>query len=379
MKRRIVIIGPAYPYRGGISALNERLARQLEDEGHEVSIWNFKLQYPEFLFPGKSQFTDSETIPGLKIKRLINSINPFNWIKIGLKLKKEKPDYVIVRFWLPFMGPSTGTICKIARQNKHTKIIGLIDNIIPHEKKPGDRLLTKYFTSSLHGFVAMSDTVYQDISLFTTKKPKVMCPHPIYDHYGEVITREQALKNLQLDPQYQYLLFFGFIRDYKGLDLLLKAFANPRLAKYNLRLLVAGEFYSNEEKYLDIIERFQLQDKIILRNDYIPNEEINNYFCAADLVVQPYKSATQSGITQIGYHFNKPMLVTNVGGLSEIIAHDVAGYVINPDELDIANAIIDFFQNERKEEFEEAVPVEKKKFSWERMTETLEEMYQSIK
>ncbi len=375
---KVYIIGPAHPFRGGIAALNERLAQQLTNEGHDVTIYNFTVQYPGLLFPGKTQYTNSPLQANIKIVRKINSINPINWISVGRRIKKEKPDLIIVRYWLPFMALSTGTICKIAKRNRHTKVIALVDNIIPHEKRPGDRTLTNYFVKSTDAFVAMSDVVFNDIDKFVTLKPKKLSPHPIYDHYGKIIPKAEALKRLKLDPSFNYLLFFGFIRDYKGLDLLLKAMANPQLEKYRVKLIVAGEFYADPTNYLKIIADYNLQDKVLLYNDYIPDDEINTYFCAADLLAQPYKTATQSGVTQIGYHFNKPMLVTDVGGLAEIIPDQKAGYVVVPDELNISNAIVDFFKNNRKTEFEEGVVAEKERFSWDKMTQIIDDLYSSL-
>lgn len=378
MNKKIVIIGPAHPYRGGIAALNDRLAQQLKSEGHEVSICNFTLQYPNILFPGKTQFSDSASLEGIENNRLLNSVNPFNWLKVGRRIKKQNPDLVIVRYWLPFMAPSLGTVCQIIKRNKQTKIIALVDNIIPHEKRFGDKLLTTYFTKQVHGFIAMSDVVFNDINQFVKNPQKRLTPHPIYDHYGKIITKKEALHQLDFDQDCQYLLFFGFIREYKGLDLLLKAMANPRLQRRNIKLIVAGEFYSDSSSYYSMLDKYQLHDRVIMHTKYIPDSDINQYFCAADLIVQPYKTATQSGVTQVGYHFNKPMLVTDVGGLAEIIAHNQSGYVVQPDELAIANSIVDYFDNERKEEFETEVKVLKKKFSWEKMTSTIEELYNNL-
>ncbi|MDP4184900.1 MAG: glycosyltransferase [Bacteroidota bacterium] len=368
--KKIAIIGPAHPYRGGIAALNDRLALELIKEGHDVQIWNFKLQYPGFLFPGKTQYTSDPAPEGLVIHQKINSISPWNWICTGLQIRKSSPDLIIVRYWLPFMGPALGTICRMARSKK-TKIIALVDNMLPHEKRPGDMLFTRYFSGSVDGFIAMSESVYSDIDLFDLKKPKGLCPHPIYDYYGQRIKREESLKLLGLDPSFRYMLFFGFIRQYKGLDLLLEAMAQPSFSELPVKLIIAGEFYEDEQKYLTLIEKLNLKDKIILHCDYIPNDEVNRYFGAADIVVQPYRSATQSGVTQVGYHFNKPMLVTNVGGLSEIITHGKAGYVVEPDSKSISEALVDFFKEDKLSFFEENVKEEKKRFSWERMTRTI--------
>ncbi len=376
---RITILGPAYPFRGGIAALNEQLAKQLESEGHEVNIVSFTLQYPKILFPGKTQFTTDQATFNFPITREVNSINPFNWFKTGRKIKKFKPDLIIVRFWLPFMAMSLGTICKIAKRNGHTKIISIVDNIIPHEKRPGDKFLSNYFTNNADGFITMSKSVLKELDLFDKQKPKLYTPHPIYDHYGLVEAREVAIKKLGLDVKYRYVLFFGFIRDYKGLDLLVEAFADSFFKSNNIKLIVAGEFYNNETEYLKLIEKLQLQDQLILRTDYIPNSEVENYFNAADIVAQPYKSATQSGVTQIGYHFNKPMLVTDVGGLSEIIPHGKAGYVVQPKAEEIKNALTDFFENNRYESFVTNISKEKKRFTWDKMTQTIYELYKELK
>lgn len=375
---KIVILGTAHPYRGGLAAMNERLARELTERGDEVVIYNFTLQYPGFLFPGKSQYTDEPAPQGLRIIRKINSVNPFNWLKVGRELRKICPDLIIVKYWLPFMGPALGTIVRLARRNRHTRVICIADNMIPHEKRPGDRLFTKYFTKGVDGYIAMSHEVYADIEKLVVHPLRRFTPHPIYDHYGEVMPREEALKLLQLDPDYRYLLFFGFIRDYKGLDWLIRAMAEPQLKDRQIRLIVAGEFYSDSEPYLKLIRELGLEEKIILHTDYIPDAQINRYFGAADLVVQPYKTATQSGVTQIGYHFNKAMLVTDVGGLGEIVANGKSGYVVKPEVSAIAEAIADFYDRERQTDFEKETVKLKGQFSWSKMTDVMMELYADI-
>jgi D-inositol-3-phosphate glycosyltransferase len=374
LKMKILIIGPANPFRGGIAALNERLAIQLIKEGHDVEIISFSLQYPNFLFPGKTQYTNAKPPKDLTIYPIINSINPFNWIKVGLKLKKKNANLVLVRFWIPFMSPSTGTVCKILKRNHKSKVIAIIDNLLPHEARFGDKILTRYFINQTDGLLAMSECVYNDLDILRKNQPKKISPHPIYDHYGEITSREDAIKKLNLDNSFNYILFFGFIRDYKGLDLLFEALTDPILEKFKLRLIVAGEFYSNEEKYRAMIEKFSLQDKVILRTEYIPEQEVSQYFCAASLITQPYKSATQSGVTQIGYHFNKPMLVTNVGGLSEIIEDGKCGYVVNPDPISISKALYDFFENGRELKMVEEVKKAKQRFSWDYFTKSIFEI-----
>lgn len=375
---KIVILGPAHPYRGGIATFNDRLALQFKKEGHEVRIETFTLQYPDFLFPGKTQFTSDPPPQSVEINRSINSVNPFNWLRIGNRLRKEKPDLVISRFWIPFIGPSLGTIGRIIRKNKHTRIIGLTDNIVPHEHKPGDRPLTSWFINSCDGVVTMSESVLNDLNTFNTKIPRRWGPHPIYDHYGKITDRNEALKKLNLDDGYRYLLFFGLIRDYKGLDLLIDALADKKLTNFKLKLLVAGEFYSNEAQIRNQVRELNLEDRIIFYDQYIPNEEVANYFNAADMVVQPYKSATQSGVTQIAFHFHKPMLVTDVGGLAEIVPHGKAGYVCKTEPASIAGSIEDFFRNNRKAIFEEQVIKEKERFSWDLFTRLFYELMNEI-
>ena len=373
-KRKIVIIGSAHPLRGGLSAYNERIARAYLDSGDQVTIYTFSLQYPNFLFPGKTQYSSDPAPENLHIKVKVNSINPFNWIKIGREIKKLKPDLVIIKFWIPFMAPCLGTIARIIRKNKHTKVISIIDNIIPHEKRTGDHILGKYWVKSVDGFVVMSKSVLDDLNIFDKSKPKVFCPHPLYDNFGKRIAKEQAREKLNLNAANKYILFFGFIRDYKGLDLLLEAMADSRIKESGIKLIVAGEFYTDSKPYLDIIEKQKLHDSVIMSTEFIPDNDVANFFCAADIVVQPYKDATQSGVTQIAYHFNKPMITTDVGGLAEIVPHDKVGYVINPDVGELSDAILKFYTEEKEREFIGNVLIEKKKYSWERMLETIDQL-----
>jgi D-inositol-3-phosphate glycosyltransferase len=255
-----------------------------------------------------------------------------------------------------------------------TKIIALVDNLLPHETRIGDKAFTNYFIKQTDGLIAMSKSVFDDLDLFRKKQPKKITPHPIYDHYGELLSRDVALEKLQLDNSFNYLLFFGFIRDYKGLDILLEAMSFDRIKNLNLKLIIAGEYYSNEAKYKALIETYCLEKNVLLFTDYIPDDKINQYFCAANLVTQPYKTATQSGVTQIGFHFHKPMLVTNVGGLPEIIADNKEGYVVDPNADSIANAIQDFFINNRELAMAREVEIGKEKFSWDNLTNTIFEI-----
>ena len=373
---KIVIAAPAHPYRGGIAEFSNRLALQFQSEGHEINIVTFSLQYPGFLFPGKTQYTDSPAPEKIKITRSLNSVNPLNWLITGKRIKRQKPDILLLRFWLPFMGPCLGTVSRITRSNKHTKVVCIFDNVIPHEKRPGDKFLTRYFTKSIDGAIVMSVTVEDELKTFRRDIPIKLNPHPLFDNYGDAVPKEYALAALNLDPEFSYLLFFGFIRAYKGLDLLLDAFADHRLRNRKLKLLVAGEFYEDDAPYRTKIKEHRLENDVIIFNRFIRDKEVPLFFGAADLVVQPYKSATQSGVTQIAFHYEKPMLVTEVGGLKEIITHGKCGYVVKPDFQSIADSIVDFYDNNRKELFTEGVKQEKQKFTWDKMTGSIIEVYQ---
>ncbi len=375
MKQKVVIIGPAYPLRGGLATYNERLARAFKETGDEAEIVTFSLQYPDFLFPGQTQFSTDPAPQDLVIKPLINSVNPLSWLKTGLYLKKQKTDLVIFRYWLPFMGPALGTIARIISGNKHTRILAITDNVIPHEKRPGDSIFTTYFLNACHGFITMSRSVLEDLKKFVPQKPAVYHPHPLYDNFGESQPKTVAKEALKLDPETNYLLFFGFIRTYKGLDLLLEAFADDRLANLkNIKLIIAGEYYEDAAPYEVLIQKYNLENRLVRATDFIPNSQVATYFSAADLIVQPYKHATQSGVSQIAYHFDKPMLVTDVGGLAELIPDGKVGYVTEPNAKAIADAIYDFYTSGKEDFFVEQVKFYKQQFSWMAMVAAIKEV-----
>lgn len=368
-----LIIGPAFPLRGGIANFNTALCKSFIDNGFESEIISFSLQYPKILFPGKTQFDNGEPPKDIKINTLINSINPLSWFKVARYIIKEKPDYVIVAFWLPFMAMSLGTILKRIRKS-NIKVIAITHNIIPHDTKPGDKILTKYFINQCDAYIAMSRTVLTDLETYTKSSMKKFIPHPIYDIFGEKKDKQKALSYLKLDPNYKYILFFGLIKKYKGLDLLLTAMTLPEIKTQNIRLIVAGEFYGDKEEYINFINNNNLQNDVILTDGFVDSDDIKQYFSASDIVVQPYITATQSGVTQIAYHFDKPMLVTNVGGLAEIVPHNKVGYVVDKNPKDIADAISDFYTNNRANEFIENIKQEKKRFSWSNMVFGIEDL-----
>ena len=376
----VVIIGPGHPLRGGLATFNQRLAKEFNDQGDCCSIYSFSLQYPKFIFPGKTQYTDEPAPENLTIHTVINSINPFNWIKIGNRLKKERPDIIIVRFWLPLMGPALGTILRRVRKNRHTKIICIADNVIPHEKRPGDKLFTKYFLQSCDAFITMSEKVMSDLRLFEKDKPAKLVSHPLYDNFGESISKEEARKHLNIPQEENIILFFGFIRKYKGLDLLLEAMAvlkNQQPATRNHKLLVAGEFYEDEKPYQELIDKLNIRDRLLLKTDFIPDSEVKYYLCAADAVIQPYKNATQSGVTPLAYHFEKPMVVTNVGGLPALVPDNKVGLVVEPNAEAIAAGISRFYEL-GENYFIPHLRSEKQKYSWTVMTATISQIANDI-
>lgn len=381
-KMDIVIIGPAYPLRGGLASFDERLARQFIAEGHKATIFTFSLQYPGFLFPGTTQYSAGPKPADLDIKVCINSINPFNWLKTGNRLRTLKPDLIVVRYWLPFMGPSLGTILRKVKKNGHTKVICIVDNMVPHEKRPGDRQLTKYFVKPVDAFITMSDKVLQDLRQFT-EKPARLVIHPLYDSFGHPLSVQSARAALGLKDE-PIILFFGFIRKYKGLDILLKAM-KILLDQYRAaviaggplptlpKLLIAGEFYDNKESYEQLIEQLGIADLLVLRTSFIADDQVKNYLSACDFVIQPYRDATQSGVTPLAYHFEKPMLVTDVGGLASIVPDGKVGVVVAPTPEAVAAGINRLYQMGAPY-FLPYLQQEKKKYSWQQLTASFLEL-----
>ncbi|MBQ8386689.1 MAG: glycosyltransferase [Paludibacteraceae bacterium] len=375
----IVILGTAYPFRGGLATFNERLARQLQAEGYTVEVITFTLQYPSFLFPGKTQYSTEKAPTDLRISQQVHSCNPFNWIKVGRRIRKMQPDMLITCYWMAFFAPCYGMIQRIVQRNGKTRCIALVHNMIPHEPSILDKLFAPFFVRHTDGFVALSESVVQDINRFDHgTKPKTSYPHPIYDHYGEQMSKEEACQALHLKPENQYMLFFGLVRAYKGLDLLLDAFGKVKDQLPNLQLIIAGEFYEEEDKYRAQIANNGLTDRVIIKNEFIADADLRKYFGAADLIVQPYKSATQSGVTQVAFHFEKPMLVTNVGGLGEIVHDHKMGYAVEPNAEAIAQALTDYYTHNRQRDYTTYLIKEKDKYSWSKLAKSFVTIYNNI-
>ena len=373
---KITILGPAHPYRGGLASIMEIMARTFQRRGDEVDIKTFTLQYPSLLFPGESQTVATPPPADLRICRCVNTMNPLNWVRVGRRIRRERPDFVLMKYWTPFMAPCFGTIARIARGNGHTKVLCQIDNVEPHEHHLTDKPFNRYYLHSVDGFVYMSEQVHSELRAYSDA-PALFSPHPLFENFGERVERSEACVRLGLDPANRYVLFFGLIRDYKGLDLLLDAWAQLRRAgrTEGRRLIVAGEFYTAREPYLNRIADNGLQDEVLLHDRFIPDDDVKYYFSAADFVVQPYKTATQSGVTQIAYQFCVPMVVTAVGGLPEIVPDGRVGYVCPPTAEGVAAAMDRMYEGDALKRFRENCVEERRRFSWEEMCSRVTELY----
>ena len=358
---KICIVGPAHPFRGGLASIMETMARTFMRQGHEVWIETFTVQYPRLLFPGKSQTVATPAPDDLSIRRSVNTVWPLNWLRVGRRIARRRPDMVLMKYWTPFMAPCFGTIARMVARNGHTRTICQIDNVEPHERHFFDHPLNRYFLRSADGFVYMSEQVHRELREYTDA-PALFSPHPLFEQFGAPLPREEACASLGLDPQLRYALFFGLIRDYKGLDMLLDAWAllRRREAVEGRKLVVAGEFYASRDKYMEQIRRNGLGDEVILHDGFIPDAQVGAFFSASDLLVLPYRSATQSGVTQIAYRFDLPMVVTDVGGLPEIVPDGRVGFVVKPDTVSIADAIERIWQPELLAHFRASIQSEKK-------------------
>ncbi|HEX9828618.1 MAG TPA: glycosyltransferase, partial [Bacteroidota bacterium] len=340
---------------------------------HSVEVITFKRQYPSFLFPGASQQETGDPGIAMPSEQLIDSINPFNWIRVGLKLRARKPDLVIFKYWLPFFGPCMGTIYRLIKRGGSTKVIAICDNVIPHERRPGDSLFTRYAFGAVDAFIVQSDSVEQDLLSMVEKPRYKKVAHPVYEIFGVAVSKDDARKKLGITGQ-RVVLFFGYIRRYKGLHLLIDAM---KLVNESLpvKALVVGEFYEDEKPYREHITHAGVEQSVQLVPEYVPNEKVADYFSAADVVVLPYLSATQSGITQIAYNFGKPVIATDVGGLAEVVVDGVSGLIVPPnDPRKFADAILKFYNEDLEEKLAAGSRQEKKKYSWDTMVEAIESL-----
>lgn len=356
--KKIIIIGPAYPYRGGNSLFVSHVYDILKNK-FDVKIYNYKLLYPSLLFPGKTQFDESgKTIKQAPNERLVNSINPFNWIKVASFIKKENADLVVFDWWHPFFSFCHFTISRLIKSKYKNKILFITENVISHEANAIDKGLTKLGLSNASSFLSLSDKVERDLEFVANGRKIYRSELPVYDCYNFDDKKKLNItkKDLGFEENSKLLLFFGYIRKYKGLDLLIDALAELVKKDSSYKLLAAGEFYDDEKYYTDKVESLKLQTHVKLLNKFIPNEEVAKYFEPSDLVVLPYRNATQSGILSLAYGFYKPVLVTNVGGLAEFVDNGKTGFVIKPDsQKDLIEGITNFFVQREKINFEENI------------------------
>lgn len=371
MSKSVAIIGPAWPYRGGLANFDERLARAWGSRGARVTLHTFIKQYPDFLFPGTSQFTDKPAPTDLKIERTLHAYNPFQWRSASEKILASQHDLVLIRFWIPAMGPSLGYVAKKLVQRGTSRVIALVDNLSPHESRPFDRWLSNKLIRHPHAFITMSNAVAEPLKAVVGSRPVCVSPHPVYDDYGPQLPKEVARHKLGLGDE-KVLLFFGFIRKYKGLDLLLESLSSNWLRESNMKLVVAGEWYEDPAPYKALATQMGLNDFILWHDHFIAEDQIATYFSAADAVIQPYRNATQSGISALAFEYGRPLISTKVGGLSEIIDDGVTGYLCEPNSSSVRNAIERWLIEPNSSEMLTDITKKRAEMSWDRLIDTLE-------
>ncbi|MDA3906414.1 MAG: glycosyltransferase [Bacteroidales bacterium] len=372
---KIAYLSTFYPLRGGIAQFNGSLYRALEIN-NEVKAYTFKRQYPDFLFPGKTQYVqENDNADIIESVEILDTINPLSYYKTANAINKYNPELLLFKYWMSFFGPSLGTVAR--KMSPRTKIITILDNVIPHEKRVIDKPFTKYFLNQNDGFIAMSETVKDDLLSMKPKHPNVLLlNHPVYNHFGEKIAILEARKELNLNPDKKTILFFGFIRKYKGLDLLIQAF---NLLDKNYQLIIAGECYGSFDPYQQLIDNSVNKDNIHVFSTYISDSEVPYFFSAADVCVLPYKSATQSGITSIAHHFDLPMIATDTGGLKETIIHNKNGLIVKEiSSIALKDAIIDYFKRDLKDKFIDSIKLIKQNNSWANFGEKIIDFSQSL-
>lgn len=364
---KIAILSPFYPYRGGIASFSKRLYQELKaTEGVEVTAFSFSLLYPSFLFPGKTQYVEGEdSVLSIQSNRILNSVNPLSWVSTAKAINKYNPDVLIVAYWMPFVAPALGTVCRLI--NKETKIISLIHNALPHEKRFFDKAFAKYFFKKCDSFVTLSEPVRDDLLKLIPNAKVLVTPHPIYDHYKEQINKSEACSLLGIDTAKKNILFFGLIRDYKGLDLLIEAMS---FLDDSYQLIIAGECYGDFRTYQELIDKSPFRRNIKVFEQYIPDNMVTTLFSAADVLVLPYRDATQSGVVAVAYQMELPMVATNVGALGEIILSSNTGVVVEASPKSISEGIKSYFENDNQV-YLNNVQTEKKRLSWSKFVEHL--------
>lgn len=370
---KIAMIGPVHPYKGGIAHYTDLLCRALREDGNEVQLYSFKFQYPKLLYKKPQKDMKSSGFGTNDADFCIHTLNPFNWIKVAGRIKKQKPELIILQWWHPYFAPCFWSICKLLRREK---ILFVCHNVFPHERFPLDRLLTKWTLGCGRYFITQSKMDARD--LLSVKHDAVyrVTPHPTYGMFcRQGMSMQKAREQLQIDQGQRVLLFFGFVRKYKGLQYLLEAMKLLKERDFKVQLWVVGDFGEDKEEYVEQIRAFEIGDQVQMVEGYVPDDEVEKYFAASDLVVLPYLSATQSGIVQIAFGFEKPVLVTEVGGLPDVVTNGKTGYVVEPRSAEmIAEAIMDYYINNRREAFVSQIEKEKDRFSWKTFVDTLMEM-----
>ena len=374
---QLALIAAAPPYRGGISKHTSILVEKLS-QNHSVDVINYSRQYPDFLFPGKTQYLDDKS-ENDNSSRMIDSINPLTWFSTGNKLAKKNYDLVIFRFWNPFFAPALGVIDGIIKKkSSHKKLISLCDNILPHEKTPLADYLTTYLFDKLDGHVVQSSQTENELQEVVENPVYEKRLHPIYTNFPKKIDKITARKKLGLSAK-NIILYFGIIRDYKGFDILLNAIAELKDSGLDFHLLAGGECYGSDEKYTQLISNLGISDYITWHNKYIPDSEVSNYFSAADVVALPYRTASQSGVTQMAYSYDLPVIVTKVGGLPEIVDEGQSGFTIEPENpTELANILEKNLKAGTFLEMEIYIKIFKQKFSWEYFVNGIELVYSKI-
>ena len=369
---RISLLGPAWPYRGGIAHFQAGLARVLAARGHRVDEVTFRRQYPEKLFPGKSQF-DGGPPPDDRAPaaQLIDSLNPLSWPRTARFVAEGGTEVALFMHWMPFFGPAFGVIARRLRK-RGVRVLAVVHNALPHERRPGDQVLTRFALGACDGLVVLSDQVREDVASLGVAAPVAQVEHPVYDGFGDPTPKAEARTELGLPESSPVFLFFGFIRRYKGLHVLLDAWASVRQRVPKAQLVVAGEFYADEAA---LRAQAAALDGVRLDADYVPDDRVGLYVSAADAVVQPYLSATQSGVAQIAFHFGRPVITTDVGGLAEIVPDGEAGLVVPPDDpAALADALVRFVEDDLGDALAAGVRQQRERFSWDRLAEAVERL-----